>query len=109
MAMQTCCGLRILKPSELTVGDVVCFANASGRFPFGDMEVVKEEEKGWILRRPYITETGEAAYEEGYWAKDSDFTFHLLQRESNFCRNCGANIPPIAGEGTCPKCSLIVL
>jgi pyruvate/2-oxoglutarate/acetoin dehydrogenase E1 component len=24
----------------------------------------------------------------------------------NFCRNCGANIPPISGEGTCDKCEL---
>lgn len=22
----------------------------------------------------------------------------------DFCRNCGANIPPITGEGTCPEC-----
>lgn len=23
---------------------------------------------------------------------------------SHFCRHCGANRPPRAGEGTCPKC-----
>jgi|APSaa5957512622_1039677.scaffolds.fasta_scaffold14591_2 hypothetical protein len=24
--------------------------------------------------------------------------------KTEFCRNCGANIPPREGEGTCPKC-----
>lgn len=38
----------------------------------GDFEVVKVEENGVTLRRPY---------EEGYWSRDSDFEFRLLDRE----------------------------
>lgn len=72
---------RIVKPSELKLGDVVCFANVHGRFPFGDHEVVRDADNGFYLRRPYITEGGEAAYEEGFWLKNSNFDFRLLRRE----------------------------
>lgn len=68
-----------MKPSELRKGDVVCYGN--GRFPFGDMEVVKVGSDGVLLRRPYITETGEAAFEELCWRKDSNFEFRLLDTE----------------------------
>lgn len=67
-----------MKPAELRIGDVVCYAN--GRFPFGDMEVVKEEDGGFYLHRPYITENGTAAFEECFWKKDSNFQFLLLRR-----------------------------
>jgi len=29
----------------------------------------------------------------------------LPRSERDFCRYCGATIPPIFGEGTCPKCN----
>lgn len=30
------------------------------------------------------------------------------QMSSDFCRDCGANIPPKLGEGTCLKCDPVV-
>ncbi len=75
----------VLKPANLKIGDVVCFARRDGmkvvpnRFPFGDHEVVREADGGFYLRRPYIQD-GEAAYEEGFWRKDSNFEFVLLER-----------------------------
>lgn len=74
---------QIVKASQLKLGDVVCYNNASGRFPFGDMEVVRDADNGFYLRRPYITESGAAAYEEGFWQKGSNFEFRLLRRESS--------------------------
>lgn len=88
--------MTVIKPADLKLGDVVCYNNASGRFPFGDMEVVKIDSLiGVYLRRPYITEEGEAAYEECYWSLDSDFEFRLLDRTPNYNgdnsnnRSCG--------------------
>ena len=73
--------MKLLFPADLRVGDVVCFAQGGGRFPFGDHEVVREDEQGFFLRRPYIdSDSKEAAYEEGYWFKNSNFQFHLLER-----------------------------
>ncbi len=69
----------IIKPADLKIGDVVCFAN--NRFPFGDHEVVREADGGFYLRRPYISD-GAAGYEEGFWKKDSNFEFRLLERLS---------------------------
>lgn len=54
--------MTVIKPADLKLGDVVC-NNASGRFPFGDMEVVKIDSLiGVYLRRPYITEEEECCW-----------------------------------------------
>ena len=66
----------IVKPNQLKLGDVVHYTNA--RYAFGDMEVVKVDDDGVYLRRPYITNV-EAHYEELYWRKDSDFNFVLVE------------------------------
>jgi len=33
-----------------------------------------------------------------------ELIFVLPERATEFCRHCGACIPPRVGEGTCPKC-----
>ena len=77
--------MRVVKPADLKVGDVVCFAHRDGlkvvsnRFPFGDHEVHREADGGFYLRRAYMQD-GEAHYEEGFWKKDSNFEFVLLER-----------------------------
>lgn len=45
----------------------------------------------WIKENP--------TYIDGVLARE-----RILQSRSDFCRHCGANIPPIPGEGTCDKC-----
>ncbi len=72
-------GYNVLTPNELRVGDVVCYWKNTGDI-FPDMRVVRKEEDGIYLRRPYITDAGEASYEELYWRKDSNFFFKLLRR-----------------------------
>lgn len=73
--------MRIVKPADLKIGDVVRFEHWYG--PYGDHDVVREADGGFYLRRPYIdSDTKEAAYEEGFWLKDSDFKFQLVERES---------------------------
>jgi hypothetical protein len=68
-----------MKAADLMVGDVVCFANH--RFPFGDHQVIGKDDDGVYLRRPYVDSlTGEVEYEDGFWHKDSDFEFVLLER-----------------------------
>jgi hypothetical protein len=41
-------------------------------------------------------------------AEQGGDVWHVLQHRfgytCDFCRHCGANIPPIPGEGTCDKC-----
>ena len=69
---------RTLQPKDLKVGDVVCFAHR--RFPFGDHCVTREDDQGFYLRRAYIDFDGKPAYEEGYWLKNSQFEFWLLER-----------------------------
>ena len=70
----------IVKPADLKIGDVVCFAN--NRFPFGDYEVVREADGGFYLRRAYIDcDTHESGYEENFWQKGSNFEFKLLKRD----------------------------
>jgi hypothetical protein len=73
-------GYDVLKPSELQLNDVVCYCKpAVGAFR--DMRVVKVDDDGVVLRRPYIDNDGTAKYEELYWLKDSNFFFQLLSRK----------------------------
>lgn len=78
--------MRVIKAADLKIGDVVCFARRDGmtvvknRFPFGDHEVVREGDGGFYLRRPYVQD-GQVGHEDGFWHKDSNFEFVLLERE----------------------------
>jgi len=65
---------------ELELGDVVCYWSGSS-YPFCDMQVVRFADDGVYLRRPYLNDEGEAAYEELYWHKDSKFLFKLIDKK----------------------------
>ena len=71
--------MRILKPSELCVGDVVRYRNWVG--PFADMEVNRLADNGVYIRRAYMQD-GKALYEECFWLLDSNFGFKLVESYS---------------------------
>lgn len=68
-----------LTPAQLEVGDVVRYYKNTGGV-FKEMRVVKKENSGVYLRRPYIAADGEVGFEELYWNDSDHFLFLLLSR-----------------------------
>lgn len=67
-----------MKAQDLKLYDVVRYPKATDPFP--NMRVVRIEQDGIYLHRPYISSDGVLGCEELYWRKDSNFLFKLVER-----------------------------